>query len=98
MAEFEQSFSFACPKFLSPVPPNYDTIMMNFHKVMFGITAVTSETLNFHIPVKHINYAQHKHVCLEYIIIQWLSFSICVWWMKVMQQFYNIFQTDIRFC
>lgn len=33
LAEFEQNFSFACPKFLSPVPPNYEAVqMMNFHK------------------------------------------------------------------
>ena len=24
MAEFEEAFRFACPKFLSPVAPNYD--------------------------------------------------------------------------
>ena len=36
LAEFEQNFSFACPKFLSPVPPNYEAVnMMNFHKVSF---------------------------------------------------------------
>ena len=32
MKEFEQSFSFACPKFLSPVPPNYDALSGNYHK------------------------------------------------------------------
>lgn len=33
LGEFEQNFSFACPKFLSPVPPNYEAVqMMNFHK------------------------------------------------------------------
>ncbi|XP_052759791.1 eukaryotic translation initiation factor 3 subunit L-like [Mya arenaria] len=36
MQEFEQSFSFACPKFLSPVPPNYDTVTSaTFHKEPF---------------------------------------------------------------
>ena len=36
LGEFEQNFSFACPKFLSPVPPNYEAVnMMNFHKVSF---------------------------------------------------------------
>lgn len=30
--EFETSFQFACPKFLSPVPPNYETLPPNFHK------------------------------------------------------------------
>ncbi|XP_045214078.1 eukaryotic translation initiation factor 3 subunit L-like isoform X1 [Mercenaria mercenaria] len=36
LQEFEQNFSFACPKFLSPVPPNYDTVqMLNFHKEPF---------------------------------------------------------------
>ncbi len=30
--EFETSFSFACPKFLSPVAPNYDTSINNVHK------------------------------------------------------------------
>ena len=33
MAEFETSFSYACPKFLSPVAPNYDTLGNNIHKV-----------------------------------------------------------------
>lgn len=32
LQEFEQCFSFACPKFLSPVPPNYDLMVENFHK------------------------------------------------------------------
>lgn len=35
LAEFEQNFSFACPKFLSPVPPNYDCTQLNFHKEPF---------------------------------------------------------------
>lgn len=30
--EFENSFSFGCPKFLSPVPPNYDTMTPTMHK------------------------------------------------------------------
>jgi len=29
--EFEACFSFACPKFLSPVPPNYETASQNIH-------------------------------------------------------------------
>jgi len=29
--EFETCFSFACPKFLSPVPPNYETAAPNIH-------------------------------------------------------------------
>lgn len=33
LQEFETSFQFACPKFLSPVPPNYDvTLPANYHK------------------------------------------------------------------
>ena len=32
MSEFESSFSFACPKFLSPVPPNYDNPQGGYHK------------------------------------------------------------------
>ncbi|KAK2154393.1 hypothetical protein LSH36_269g04034 [Paralvinella palmiformis] len=38
LVEFEGSFSFACPKFLSPVPPNYeaiDAMPPNFHKEPF---------------------------------------------------------------
>ncbi|XP_064594734.1 eukaryotic translation initiation factor 3 subunit L-like [Liolophura sinensis] len=35
MGEFETSFSFACPKFLSPVPPNYDQMTPTFHKEPF---------------------------------------------------------------
>jgi len=30
--EFEVGFVFACPKFLSPVPPNYDALSGNYHK------------------------------------------------------------------
>ena len=33
--EFESSFQFACPKFLSPVPPNYDAPQTNYHKEPF---------------------------------------------------------------
>jgi len=29
--EFQNSFAFGCPKFLSPVPPNYET-QLNYHK------------------------------------------------------------------
>lgn len=33
ISEFENSFQFACPKFLSPVPPNYDgPLSPTFHK------------------------------------------------------------------
>lgn len=33
LQEFEASFQFACPKFLSPVPPNYDVpLSQNYHK------------------------------------------------------------------
>ncbi|KAG2463479.1 EIF3L factor, partial [Polypterus senegalus] len=32
---FEELFSFACPKFLSPVVPNYDTVHPNYHKEPF---------------------------------------------------------------
>ncbi|XP_041363691.1 eukaryotic translation initiation factor 3 subunit L-like [Gigantopelta aegis] len=35
--EFETSFSFACPKFLSPVAPNYDTVGAGFHKEPFQL-------------------------------------------------------------
>lgn len=35
LPEFENSFAFACPKFLSPVPPNYDSLPQNFHKEPF---------------------------------------------------------------
>ena len=38
MLEFEQSFYFACPKFLSPVPPNYDETSVNYHKVSIVIS------------------------------------------------------------
>lgn len=36
LAEFEACFSYACPKFLSPVSPNFDLkapTVMNSHKV-----------------------------------------------------------------
>ncbi|XP_022317816.2 eukaryotic translation initiation factor 3 subunit L-like [Crassostrea virginica] len=33
--EFQNSFSFACPKFLSPVPPNYDAVAAINHKEPF---------------------------------------------------------------
>lgn len=32
---FEELFSFACPKFLSPVVPNYDNVLPNYHKEPF---------------------------------------------------------------
>jgi translation initiation factor 3 subunit L len=32
LQEFENSFSFACPKFLSPIPPSYDLPQSNFDK------------------------------------------------------------------
>ncbi|KAL8567654.1 Eukaryotic translation initiation factor 3 subunit L [Nucella lapillus] len=37
MAEFEQCFAFACPKFLSPVPPNYDAMTDTLHKEPFKL-------------------------------------------------------------
>ncbi|XP_048761523.1 eukaryotic translation initiation factor 3 subunit L-like [Ostrea edulis] len=33
--EFQNNFSFACPKFLSPVPPNYDAVAAINHKEPF---------------------------------------------------------------
>ena len=37
--EFETSFQFACPKFLSPVPPNYDApLSQDYHKVIVSVT------------------------------------------------------------
>ena len=30
---FEESFSYACPKFISPVPPNFDAPPANFNRV-----------------------------------------------------------------
>lgn len=35
LAVFEELFSFACPKFLSPVVPNYDNVHANYHKEPF---------------------------------------------------------------
>ncbi|XP_078692228.1 eukaryotic translation initiation factor 3 subunit L-like [Branchiostoma floridae x Branchiostoma belcheri] len=35
MQAFEDSFSFACPKFLSPVAPNYEAPPANYHKEAF---------------------------------------------------------------
>lgn len=36
VTEFESSFQFACPKFLSPVPPNYDAVLApTYHKVVW---------------------------------------------------------------
>uniref|UniRef100_T1IYX3 Eukaryotic translation initiation factor 3 subunit L n=1 Tax=Strigamia maritima TaxID=126957 RepID=T1IYX3_STRMM len=35
LSEFENSFSFACPKFLSPVPPAYDAPPANYQKEPF---------------------------------------------------------------
>ena len=35
VSEFELSFQFACPKFLSPVPPNYDNPTVAYHKLPF---------------------------------------------------------------
>jgi len=40
LQEFETSFQFACPKFLSPVPPNYDVpLSQDYHKVIINLTA-----------------------------------------------------------
>ncbi|XP_048473375.1 eukaryotic translation initiation factor 3 subunit L-like [Rhincodon typus] len=35
MQIFEELFSFACPKFLSPVVPNYESVHPNYHKEPF---------------------------------------------------------------
>ena len=35
MTEFETSFQYSCPKFLSPVPPNYDMPNVAYHKLPF---------------------------------------------------------------
>lgn len=32
---FEELYSFACPKFLSPVVPNYENVHPNYHKEPF---------------------------------------------------------------
>ncbi|CAH1793502.1 unnamed protein product [Owenia fusiformis] len=37
MAEFENSFAYACPKFLSPVPPNYEAGQTNYHKEPYAL-------------------------------------------------------------
>ncbi|PVD37619.1 hypothetical protein C0Q70_00215 [Pomacea canaliculata] len=37
LQEFETCFSFACPKFLSPVPPNYDALADSFPKEPFKL-------------------------------------------------------------
>ncbi|KAL3877920.1 hypothetical protein ACJMK2_035561 [Sinanodonta woodiana] len=55
MAEFEANFGFACPKFLSPVPPNYDTTMSitDFHKEPFQLQLkvfVEEVSQQIHIP------------------------------------------------
>merc|ERR1712034_136514 len=34
---FEESFSFACPKFISPIPPNYDNPPANSHLDPFNL-------------------------------------------------------------
>jgi len=57
MPEFEQSFSFACPKFLSPVPPNYDTVqVLNFHKVSKSLLLnIELLVLTIHVHVDNIS-------------------------------------------
>jgi len=37
IAIFEESFSFACPKFISPIPPNYDNPPSNSHLDPFSL-------------------------------------------------------------
>jgi len=37
IAVFEESFSFACPKFISPIPPNYDNAPANSHLDPFSL-------------------------------------------------------------
>ena len=34
---FEDMFTFACPKFMSPVPPDYDILPENYNKVMTSL-------------------------------------------------------------
>lgn len=34
---FEECFSFACPKFVSPIPPNYDAAPANTHMIPFNL-------------------------------------------------------------
>jgi len=36
-AVFEECFSFSCPKFISPIPPNYDAPPANFHMEPFNL-------------------------------------------------------------
>ena len=47
MTEFEACFAFACPKFLSPVPPNYDMMSGNGtqHKVRSGCHKVADSLI-----------------------------------------------------
>ena len=40
MQTFEESFSYACPKFISPVPPNFDAPPANFSRVSILIVYV----------------------------------------------------------
>ena len=50
--EFETLFSIACPKFLSPVAPNYDTVGVSFHKVCLILEVVSHFS---HFVSKHVN-------------------------------------------
>ena len=45
MAEFEASFTFSCPKFLSPVPPAYDAVNFDdgLHKEPLKLQLKVSE-------------------------------------------------------
>ena len=35
---FEDMFSFACPKFMSPIPPDYDSLPENYNKVCLSVS------------------------------------------------------------
>lgn len=57
--EFEQSYQFACPKFLSPVPPNYDTTTATFNKVwvaLFTLLAVEIRKSYVHFPLPPVRF------------------------------------------
>lgn len=60
--QFEETFSYACPKFLSPVLPNYDGPRVNLNKVQY--TEIRPLTHHKHNKQAHHVAVSPHSVCL----------------------------------
>lgn len=50
MKTFEEMFFFACPKFMSPIPPDYDSLPENCNKVRHPHTPTHAHTHTYSAP------------------------------------------------